>query len=362
MNRILNTAFCLLLAATLFTACKGKSSEPQNGESPASVDVQLPKADGPISDIGVETVDAGKTLNVRNAEFKIKVNPQVSAVEYGIAYSTNLSDMKRKTAWRKKGQNAKNNISTITFDLLYTGATYYYAAYSILNGSCYYGDVMSFSTPKASVGDYVYLGVSVPWADRNLGAESPVDRGNIYYWADVTPAGATCNLYFKLDDRQWMDKSDICGTQYDAAKAAWGDDWRLPTQKEMQELALNCKWELVTTEGKKVFKVSSKKEALKGNYIYIPVTGVLYNGDGYEHDEFSPTIKHTDEAAIMTGTQTDNQTHSSEFGGGKDLRWCYALEYSVEDYNYDLKPSVDYLNPKAFGYTVRPVRIEQIIN
>ncbi len=361
MTRILNKAICFLLAATLLTACK-KSSEPNGGAEQPAVETDLPKADGSIDEIGVQTVVRGDVQNLNNVEFSIKVSGGSKPTEYGIAYSTNLRDMKRKTAWRKKGSAVNNGVSSVKMDLLYNGATYYYAAYSILEGSCYYGDVMSFSTPKASVGDYVYLGVSVPWADRNLGAESPVDRGNIYYWADVTPAGATCNLYFKLDDRQWMDKSDICGTQYDAAKAAWGDDWRLPTQKEMQELALNCKWELVTTEGKKVFKVSSKKEALKGNYIYIPITGVLYNGDGYEHDEFSPTIKHTDEAAIMTGTQTDNQTHSSEFGGGKDLRWCYALEYSVEDYNYDLKPSVDYLNPKAFGYTVRPVYIEQIIN
>lgn len=362
MNRILNTAFCLLLAAMLFTACKSKSSEPQNGESPASVDVQLPKADGPISDIGVETVDAGNTLNVRNAEFTIKVNPQVSAVEYGIAYSTNLSDMKRKTAWRKKGQNAKNNISTITFDLLYTGATYYYAAYSILDGTCYYGDVMSFSTPKASVGDYVYLGVSVPWADRNLGAESPVDRGNIYYWADVTPAGATCNLYFKLDDRQWMDMSEISGTQYDAAKAAWGGNWRLPTRKEMQELAQKCDWELLTVEGVQLFKVSSRSENLKGNYIYIPITGVLYNGTDYAHDEFSPTIKHTDTAYLLTSTQVDGKVHDAMFGGGKDLRWCYALEYDTFDYEDKEIPSVGDLNPKYFGYPVRPVYIEQIIN
>lgn len=361
MKNTFNTLLCIVLAMVVFTACKEKTSEPNAASEPSSVD--LPKADGTINEIGVETVAIGEVNDLNNVEFSLKVGNNSKVKEYGIAYSTNLRDMKRKIAWRKKGDAAKNGVSSAKMDLLYTGATYYYAAYSILEGSCYYGDVRSFKTPEAPAGKYVYLGLSVPWADRNIGAKAPVECGNRYYWADVNPAGATCDLYsHSTDDREWMDISDISGTQYDVAKAAWGDKWRLPTKKEMQELAQKCKWELLTVEGVQLFKVSSRSENLKGNYIYIPITGVLYNGTDYEHDEFSPTIKHTDTAFLMTSTQVDHRTHDAMFGGGKDLRWCYALEYDTFDCADKSDPSVEELNHKYFGYCIRPVYIETIIN
>ena len=362
MTRTLNKAICFLLAATLLTACK-KSSEPSGGAEQPAVEADLPKADGSIDEIGVQTVVRGDVQNLNNVEFSIRVSVGSKPTEYGIAYSTNLRDMKRKTAWRKKGSAVNNGVSSVKMDLLYNGATYYYAAYSILEGSCYYGDVKSFKTPEAPAGKYVYLGLSVPWADRNIGAKAPVECGNRYYWADVNPAGATCDLYsHSTDDREWMDMSEISGTQYDAAKAAWGGNWRLPTRKEMQELAQKCDWELLTVEGVQLFKVSSRSENLKGNYIYIPITGVLYNGTDYEHDEYDPTIKHKDTAYLMTSTQVDGKVHDAMFGGGKDLRWCYALEYDTFDYEDKEIPSVGDLNPKYFGYPVRPVYIEQIIN
>lgn len=371
MNRTIKTVFFLLLAAMLFTACNEKTTEPNGSVTtptepptePPVVEADLPKADGSIDEIGVKTLATGDVKTLNNVEFKVKVSGKAVPKECGIAYSTNLTDLKRKTAWRKKAQVTKSGDVSIKLDLLYSGAIYYYAAYSILEGSCYYGDVKSFKTPEVPAGKYVYLGVSVPWADRNIGAKSPTDCGNRYYWADIIPAGATCDLYsLNTDDREWMDMSEISGTQYDAAKAAWGGNWRLPTRKEMQELAQKCDWELLTVEGVQLFKVSSRSENLKGNYIYIPITGVLYNGTDYAHDEFSPTIKHEDTAYLLTSTQMDGKVHDAMFGGGKDLRWCYALEYDTFDYEDKEIPSVGDLNPKYFGYPVRPVYVEQIIN
>lgn len=356
--------FYIILAVFLFAACNKAAKEPAQDASSDGTDTPaIVNADGTLDDIGVQTIVRGDVDDLNNVEFSLKVSSNPKVTEYGIAYSTNLSDLKRKTAWRKKGDGVKNGVSSVKIDLLYTGATYYYAAYSVFEGSCYYGDVRSFKTPDAPVGKYVYLGLSVPWADRNIGAKSPVECGNRYYWADVNPAGATCDLYsHSTDDREWMDMSEISGTQYDAAKAAWGGNWRLPTRKEMEELALKCKWELVTVEGVQLFKVSSKSERLKDNYIYVPLTGVLYNGTDYEHDEFSPTIKHTDTAYLMTSTQVDHRTHDAMFGGGKDLRWCYALEYDTFDCADKSDPSVEELNHKYFGYCIRPVYIETIIN
>ena len=349
----------LIPALLLFAACNKTAKEPasEGSDTPAIVN-----ADGTIDEIGVETVATGNAENLNDVDFKIKVSNKALPKECGIAYSTNLTDMRRRTAWRKKADVAKSGEVSIKLDLLYTGATYYYAAYSIYEGSCYYGEVKSLTTPKAAIGNAVYMGLSVDWSDRNLGANSPKEAGNIYCWADVNPAGATCDLYSLADEKDWMDKTEVSDTEYDAVKAAWGGRWRLPTKSEMQELALKCKWEIVTLEGVKLFKVTPKKQFVKQPYIYIPITGVLYNGPSYEHDEFSPTIKETDTAYLLTGTQVDNQQHSELFGGGKDLRWCYALEYDEFDCGEGKLPSVGYINPKYFGYNIRPVYVPEVIN
>ena len=269
----------LIPALLLFAACNKTAKEPasEGSDTPAIVN-----ADGTIDEIGVETVATGNVENLNDVDFKIKVSNKALPKECGIAYSTNLTDMRRRTAWRKK--------------------------------------------------------------------------------ADVNPAGATCDLYSLADEKDWMDKTEVSDTEYDAVKAAWGGRWRLPTKSEMQELALKCKWEIVTLEGVKLFKVTPKKQFVKQPYIYIPITGVLYNGPSYEHDEFSPTIKETDTAYLLTGTQVDNQQHSELFGGGKDLRWCYALEYDEFDCGEGKLPSVGYINPKYFGYNIRPVYVPEVIN
>ena len=269
----------LIPALLLFAACNKTAKEPasEGSDTPAIVN-----ADGTIDEIGVETVATGNAENLNDVDFKIKVSNKALPKECGIAYSTNLTDMRRRTAWRKK--------------------------------------------------------------------------------ADVNPAGATCDLYSLADEKDWMDKTEVSDTEYDAVKAAWGGRWRLPTKSEMQELALKCKWEIVTLEGVKLFKVTPKKQFVKQPYIYIPITGVLYNGPSYEHDEFSPTIKETDTAYLLTGTQVDNQQHSELFGGGKDLRWCYALEYDEFDCGEGKLPSVGYINPKYFGYNIRPVYVPEVIN
>lgn len=43
---------------------------------------------------------------------------------------------------------------------------------------------------------------------------------------------------------------NISGTQYDIARAKWGEKWRLPTQQELKELSDKCIWKW--TEYKKL--------------------------------------------------------------------------------------------------------------
>ena len=75
---------------------------------------------------------------------------------------------------------------------------------------------------------------------------------------------------------------DISGTEYDAAKANWGRDWRLPTKAELEELKVNCTWSWTTQGGKKGYKVTGPN----GNSIFLPAAGhrdgtLLYSAGQY---------------------------------------------------------------------------------
>lgn len=346
----------LIPALLLFAACNKTAKEPASeGTEPVVVD--LPQADGPLDEIGVETLATGDVQSLNNVNFKVKVSNKAVPTECGIAYSTNLTDLKRKIAWRKKAEVTKSGEVSIKLDLLYSGTTYYYAAYSIYEGSCYHGEVKSLTTPKAAVGNAVFLGLSVDWSDRNLGASSPTGVGNFYCWADVNPAGRT-SVFSKS-----LNMSDITGTEYDAVKQTWGGRWRLPTQKEMEELAWKCNWELVTLEGKQLFKVTPKIDYASKPYIYIPLCELEYVGKDNARDEYYPIIKKDAESVyLMTGTQVEKADWNPYVMNGDEMKWCYALDYYIIDFENEKRPSVGILNSKSSIYSIRPVYVPEVIN
>ena len=111
------------------------------------------------------------------------------------------------------------------------------------------------------------LGLSVKWADRNVGASSPSDYGDYFAWGETSTKSAyieeNCVTYEK-------DFSDIGGkSQYDAARANWGGSWRLPTEAECEELNKKCTWTWTTQGGHNGYKVTGPN----GNSIFLPAAG-----------------------------------------------------------------------------------------
>lgn len=110
--------------------------------------------------------------------------------------------------------------------------------------------LFSFFTCITKAQTAVDLGLSVRWADCNLGAEKPEDYGGLYGWADPTGECTDANVYD--DDWNWLSDSlyggymptkDICGTQLDIVRTTCGKPWRLPTKDEIEELISRCKKE-----------------------------------------------------------------------------------------------------------------------
>lgn len=93
---------------------------------------------------------------------------------------------------------------------------------------------------KANAQEPVDLGLSVCWASTNIGASSESSAGNYYLWNTSTPS------------------------------KNWGNEWRLPTKVEVDELIGKCTW-TKTAGGYKI-------KGPNGNEIFLPITGFKMDG------------------------------------------------------------------------------------
>lgn len=92
---------------------------------------------------------------------------------------------------------------------------------------------------------YVDLGLSVLWADCNVGASSSTEYGNLFAW-DKIPK-----------------------------------DIEVPSIEQMRELKDKCEWEWTTKNEVKGYTVTSKTN---GNSIFLPAAGFRYNSNIYDED------------------------------------------------------------------------------
>ena len=124
------------------------------------------------------------------------------------------------------------------------------------------------SSGAANGHQYVDLGLpsGLLWATCNVGADSPSDCGDYFAWGETTPKNSytseNCLTSGKI-------LSDISGDgRYDAARATWGGDWRMPTKAEFQELRNHCVWTWTKQNNIYGYEISSIKN---DNSIFIPI-------------------------------------------------------------------------------------------
>ena len=162
--------------------------------------------------------------------------------------------------------------------------------------------------------EYVDLGLpsGTLWATCNIGAESPEEYGDYFAWGETqskdyygwdsyklieegksssyylnkyTCPDGNAGIWYEGDGEFIGDNKTVLDLSDDAANANWGGDWRMPTRDELEELKnpSNCTWDLITLNGKKGCRVTSK---INGNSIFLPVAGYRYNSDLYYSDSY----------------------------------------------------------------------------
>lgn len=188
----------------------------------------------------------------------------------------------------------------------------------------------------------VDLGLSVLWAETNVGAEMREDFGfylawgetsgkeeynpETYKWYDengkITKYCSYARIGFE-DNLMTLEKEDDAASMENAG-------WRTPTLDEFEELLTNCTWTLSALNGVRGFKVTSNVTGYEGNYIFLPAAGMC----------------NVDETPIPG---YNGYYWTSENEGGKNSRSSYGV-------NIKATGNVTTSYPRYIGCSVRAVR------
>ena len=191
----------------------------------------------------------------------------------------------------------------------------------------------------------VDIGLSVLWADRNVGADSPSDYGNYYAWGEIRAKFLCswdrykwCNghekslsKYNTSDKYGTVDNRTLLYDEDDVAHVKLGGNWRMPTKDEFDELLAtkgneNYKWKWTSIKGHKGWKITF---LLNKQSIFLPaaghLVGISLHGVGSRGYYWSASLA------------TDSP------------RYAWLLDYSSKEV------STDHYHPRCNGHSVRPV-------
>ena len=196
----------------------------------------------------------------------------------------------------------------------------------------------------------VDLGLSVLWAKDNVGALYPDDEGFYYAWGETS----TKQFYSKTTYKWWDDNNYITKYNFDekngtidykyeldleddVASIRWGDNWRMPTKEEFDELINNCTAKIVGYD----LVLTSNVEGYRDCYISFPIGGytgeTVYGGRCYYW------------SSTLSNEETDINNNYSISGSFK--AYCLQVNNSIK------YPCYTTLMNRSYGFYVRPVRV-----
>ena len=176
-------------------------------------------------------------------------------------------------------------------------------------------------SPSGSINgyDYVDLGLSISWATYNVGANSIVEIGEFYAWGETTPYNNM--TYANYSWSHFPCSPDlVIASIYDAATVNWGNQWRMPTYEEQQELVNGCEWIWVENidnsniSGYVGISLKNKK------CIFLPASGYKSHND-YEQPSKTDAIYWSSTSTGgwgKLGLQAGSTAHCIEFVPKRD--------------------------------------------
>ena len=191
-----------------------------------------------------------------------------------------------------------------------------------------------------TIHDYVDLDLpsGTLWATANIGALNPEDCGDYFAWGDTLGYNGG-KEEFSWSTYVWCNGSETTLTKYcgditeleqedDAACVKWGEEWRMPSKAQMEELINSSYTTCVWTElnEKKGLQITSK---LNGNSLFLPAAGQVIDS--------------------MAAYQDVQGRYWSSSSSSSSSQYAHFLLFS-SSFN---RMSAD---GRRYGYSVRPVR------
>lgn len=155
----------------------------------------------------------------------------------------------------------------------------------------------------------VDLGLSVKWANMNVGATAVGEYGQFFAWGETTGYGSDTSDGRSFDSSSYTfsENPTTLAAANDAATANWGGSWRMPTKAEWEELKnmSNCSWTWKSSSesgyGVAGFLVTSLKSGYTSNSIFLPVAGYRSDSDLNSQGEYGgywSSSLHEDDSAF----------------------------------------------------------------
>ena len=216
------------------------------------------------------------------------------------------------------------------------GTTYHVRAYAVTDNGLKYGEDFSFTTEIITAGEHDYVDLGLPsgimWATCNVGASTPEEYGDYFAWGETQPKDVYDWSTYQYSNGDYNQLTKYCSNsdygyegftdtltvllpEDDAVSANWGNEWRMPTATEWEELYNNttCTWTTQNGVDGMLFTASN------GNSLFLPAAGWRYysslNDAGIYSSYWSSTLE----------TDYDDPFYAWEFDFGSDY---YTMGYS----------------------------------
>ena len=205
------------------------------------------------------------------------------------------------------------------------------------------------------------LGLSVLWANCNIGANQPRNYGAHVAWGDPTGLlSSGQGIAWQNDAYTWNTSyyggnnppADIAETALDVVTAKWGDGWHIPSISEAKELCEQCQWKLQTWGDIKWFEVIGPN----GNSIVMPLAGIYGDDLGSANRFQRGPLGLNEMGSYWTSSSCTTPGTAEERGYGVNdgvvTAWCFRINSNSGD---NLVPVfMDHM--RAMHMSIRPVQ------
>lgn len=202
------------------------------------------------------------------------------------------------------------------------------------------------------------------WAKCNMGTTDPTQPGDNYAWGETSTKKKYYSdnyKHFKINENlnilkyNEKDGKEVLDLNDDAARVNLGVGYRIPTQKDWEELLEDCEWEAVTTTLPEIVDPSQTKAITRwkvtgpnGNSIVLPMTSG-FKADGWWGVQRDYDIYYT---TANLYPPADELSDEYKYRKAVALTWpMFAKETSSEGIE---EPSFKSIF-RDYGIVVRPV-------